>query len=94
MISQSGSQDDGEYEVIIVDENNSSILADHDVTSSGPPSTKVSLLSTFLTSIFYVKKKKEKRGKGKIQEKIVIVRFDQKFVYVYWEQLKFGRSLR
>ncbi|KAK2577077.1 hypothetical protein KPH14_005888 [Odynerus spinipes] len=40
MISQSGSQDDGEYEVIIVDENNSSILADHDVTSSGPPSTK------------------------------------------------------
>lgn len=41
-MSQSGSQDDGEYEVIIVDENNSSILADHDVTSSGPPSTKVS----------------------------------------------------
>jgi hypothetical protein len=40
-MSQSGSQDDGEYEVIIVDENNSSILADHDVTSSGPPSTKV-----------------------------------------------------
>ncbi|XP_043268536.1 neurobeachin isoform X4 [Venturia canescens] len=40
IISQSGSQDDGEYEVIIVDENNSSILADHDVTSSGPPSTK------------------------------------------------------
>lgn len=42
IMSQSGSQDDGEYEVIIVDENNSSILADHDVTSSGPPSTKVS----------------------------------------------------
>lgn len=42
-MSQSGSQDDGEYEVIIVDENNSSILADHDVTSSGPPSTKVSV---------------------------------------------------
>lgn len=41
-MSQAGSQDDGEYEVIIVDENNSSILADHDVTSSGPPSTKVS----------------------------------------------------
>lgn len=41
-MSQLGSQDDGEYEVIIVDENNSSILADHDVTSSGPPSTKVS----------------------------------------------------
>ncbi|XP_044012948.1 neurobeachin isoform X10 [Aphidius gifuensis] len=40
MISQSGSQDDGEYEVIIVDENNSSILADNDITSSGPPSTK------------------------------------------------------
>ncbi|XP_018362091.1 PREDICTED: neurobeachin isoform X10 [Trachymyrmex cornetzi] len=40
IMSQSGSQDDGEYEVIIVDENNSSILADHDVTSSGPPSTK------------------------------------------------------
>lgn len=42
IMSQAGSQDDGEYEVIIVDENNSSILADHDVTSSGPPSTKVS----------------------------------------------------
>lgn len=41
-MSQAGSQDDGEYEVIIVDENNSSILADHDVSSSGPPSTKVS----------------------------------------------------
>lgn len=41
-MSQAGSQDDGEYEVIIVDENNPSILADHDVTSSGPPSTKVS----------------------------------------------------
>ncbi|XP_034937724.1 neurobeachin isoform X3 [Chelonus insularis] len=40
VMSQSGSQDDGEYEVIVVDENNSSILADHDVTSSGPPSTK------------------------------------------------------
>ncbi|XP_048262400.1 neurobeachin isoform X13 [Bombus terrestris] len=40
IMSQTGSQDDGEYEVIIVDENNSSILADHDVTSSGPPSTK------------------------------------------------------
>ncbi|XP_076388233.1 A kinase anchor protein rugose isoform X16 [Megachile rotundata] len=40
IMSQAGSQDDGEYEVIIVDENNSSILADHDVTSSGPPSTK------------------------------------------------------
>lgn len=42
IMSQAGSQDDGEYEVIIVDENNSSILADHDVSSSGPPSTKVS----------------------------------------------------
>ncbi|XP_076767094.1 A kinase anchor protein rugose isoform X8 [Xylocopa sonorina] len=40
IMSQAGSQDDGEYEVIIVDENNSSILADHDVASSGPPSTK------------------------------------------------------
>ncbi|XP_031781588.1 neurobeachin isoform X6 [Nasonia vitripennis] len=40
VMSQSESQDDGEYEVIIVDENNSSILADHDVPSSGPPSTK------------------------------------------------------
>ena len=47
-MSQSGSQDDGEYEVIIVDENNSSILADHDVTSSGPPSTKVSLRCSVL----------------------------------------------
>lgn len=42
-VSHSGSQDDGEYEVIVVDENNSSILADHDVPSSGPPSTKVKI---------------------------------------------------
>jgi hypothetical protein len=35
------SQDDGEYEVIVVDENNSSILADPDTHSSGPPSLKV-----------------------------------------------------
>ncbi|XP_033217020.1 neurobeachin-like [Belonocnema kinseyi] len=39
-VSHSASQDDGEYEVIVVDENNSSILADHNVPSSGPPSTK------------------------------------------------------
>lgn len=35
------SQEDGEYEVIVVDENNSSILADPDAHSSGPPSLKV-----------------------------------------------------
>ncbi|XP_046432422.1 neurobeachin isoform X1 [Neodiprion fabricii] len=40
VMSQSGSQDDGEYEVIIVGENNSSILADHEVSSSGPASIK------------------------------------------------------
>ncbi|XP_048511859.1 neurobeachin isoform X4 [Athalia rosae] len=40
VMSQSGSQDDGEYEVIIVGENNSSILADHDISSSGPASIK------------------------------------------------------
>ncbi|GLH11169.1 Lipopolysaccharide-responsive and beige-like anchor protein [Gryllus bimaculatus] len=38
------SQDDGEYEVIVVDENNSSVLADHD-HSSGPPSLKGSTRS-------------------------------------------------
>ncbi|XP_071453109.1 neurobeachin isoform X4 [Hetaerina americana] len=32
--------DDGEYEVIVVDENNSSVLADNDAHSSGPPSIK------------------------------------------------------
>jgi hypothetical protein len=35
------SQEDGEYEVIIVDENNSSILADPETHSSGQPSLKV-----------------------------------------------------
>lgn len=34
---------DGDYEVIVVDENNSSVLADQDSHSSGPPSIKVSL---------------------------------------------------
>lgn len=33
---------DGDYEVIVVDENNSSVLADQDSHSSGPPSIKVS----------------------------------------------------
>lgn len=35
---------DGDYEVIVVDENNSSVLAD-DSHSSGPPSIKVSRFS-------------------------------------------------
>lgn len=40
-LCQQLSQEDGECEVIIVDENNSSILADPDTHSSGPPSLKV-----------------------------------------------------
>jgi hypothetical protein len=32
---------DGDYEIIVVDENNTSVLADHDSRSSGPPSIKV-----------------------------------------------------
>lgn len=32
---------DGDYEVIVVDENNSSVLADNESHSSGPPSIKV-----------------------------------------------------
>jgi hypothetical protein len=40
-LCQQLSQEDGEYEVIVVDENNSSILADPDIHSSGPPSLKV-----------------------------------------------------
>lgn len=36
---------DGDYEVIVVDENNSSVLAD-DSHSSGPPSIKVCAIST------------------------------------------------
>ncbi|PSN35707.1 hypothetical protein C0J52_10177 [Blattella germanica] len=39
-LCQQLSQEDGEYEVIVVDENNSSVLADHDTHSSGPPSLK------------------------------------------------------
>jgi hypothetical protein len=35
------SQQDGKYEVEVVDENNLSILADPDAHSSGPPSLKV-----------------------------------------------------
>ncbi|KAK3927685.1 Neurobeachin [Frankliniella fusca] len=34
------SHEDGEYDVIVVDENNSSVLADHDSHSSGPTSLK------------------------------------------------------
>ena len=32
---------DGDYEVIVVDENNSSVIADNDSHSSGPLSIKV-----------------------------------------------------
>jgi len=34
-------KEDGEYEVIVVEENNSSVLADPDAHSSGPPPLKV-----------------------------------------------------
>lgn len=33
---------DSDYEIIVVDENNPSVLADNDSHSSGPPSIKVS----------------------------------------------------
>lgn len=43
---------DGDYEVIVVDENNSSVLAENESHSSGPPSIKVNIpifpLSTFI----------------------------------------------
>jgi hypothetical protein len=42
---------DGDYEVIVVDENNSSVLAENEShSSSGPPSIKVSDYSTFKPS--------------------------------------------
>lgn len=41
-IAGSRNHQDGDYEVIVVDENNSSVLAD-DSHSSGPPSIKVYL---------------------------------------------------
>lgn len=34
---------DGDYEVIVVDENNSSVLAENESHSSGPPSIKVNM---------------------------------------------------
>lgn len=45
--SQLSSQDDADYEVItayVMDDNGSSVHADHDSHSSGPPSIKVRLL--------------------------------------------------
>lgn len=36
---------DGDYEVIVVDENNSSVIADNESHSSGPLSIKVSDVS-------------------------------------------------
>lgn len=43
-VSPTGSRtiQDGDYEIIVVDENNPSVLADNDSHSSGPPSIKVS----------------------------------------------------
>lgn len=45
---------DGDYEIIVVDENNPSVLADNDSHSSGPPSIKVSVLGniSFLLPLF------------------------------------------
>lgn len=45
---------DGDYEIIVVDENNPSVLADNDSHSSGPPSIKVSFLGkiSFLLPLF------------------------------------------
>lgn len=47
--------EDGEYEVIVVDQHNSSILAsDHCSTaSSGPPSLKVMLMS-FTVQFYFI----------------------------------------
>lgn len=42
LISGTRTIQDEDYEVIVVDENNSSVLADNESHSSGPPSIKVS----------------------------------------------------
>ncbi|KAJ6638745.1 Protein distal antenna [Pseudolycoriella hygida] len=42
---------DGDYEVIVVDENNSSVLADHDSHSSGPPSMKTTSITKSVSSL-------------------------------------------
>ena len=57
--------EDGEYEVIIVDQNNSSILASSDhcpssTTSSGPPSLKVSTAKHHLSFFCFSKGSKRK----------------------------------
>jgi hypothetical protein len=43
LVSPTGTRtiQDGDYEVIVVDENNSSVLAENESHSSGPPSIKV-----------------------------------------------------
>jgi hypothetical protein len=53
-LCQQLSQEDGEYEVIIVDENNSSILADPDTHSSGPPSLKVGRKHVCVVSLLMI----------------------------------------
>jgi hypothetical protein len=42
---------DGDYEVIVVDENNSSVLAENESHSSGPPSIKVNIPLSLAHSI-------------------------------------------
>ncbi|XP_037030161.1 neurobeachin isoform X5 [Bradysia coprophila] len=42
---------DGDYEVIVVDENNSSVLADQDSHSSGPPSIKTTSITKSVSSL-------------------------------------------
>lgn len=46
---------DGDYEVIVVDENNSSVLAENESHSSGPPSIKVNTPWSINYSIMEVK---------------------------------------
>lgn len=45
---------DGDYEVIVVDENNSSVLAENESHSSGPPSIKVNIPSASTLSFVFV----------------------------------------
>lgn len=44
---------DGDYEIIVVDENNPSVLADNDSHSSGPPSIKVSFMKVDFKFFIY-----------------------------------------
>jgi hypothetical protein len=60
-------KEDGEYWVIVVDENNNFIIADSDAHSSGPPSLKDIMYIGFVGIVYYEDNTQPARPPAKYQ---------------------------